>query len=111
MTEHTEEIDYGTGQKKLNIYVAGLIACVILTLLSFWVVMAEPLAKMQTVAVIFISAIIQFIVQLVCFIRLNTQTEQSRMNVISLIFTIVILTSIVAGSLWIMFDLNYFMMN
>lgn len=111
MTEHTEEIDYGTGQKKLNIYVAGLIACVILTLLSFWVVMAEHLTKMQTVAVIFISAIIQFIVQLVCFIRLNTQTEQSRMNVISLIFTIVILTSIVAGSLWIMFDLNYFMMN
>lgn len=112
MNEHQhDEVDYGTGQKKLGIYVTGLIVCVLLTLLSFWVVMAENLTKWQIFAVIYTSATIQFIVQLVCFIRLNTQTEQSRNNVMALVFTAVILTSIIVGSLWIMSNLNYRMMS
>lgn len=112
MTDHhAVTTDFGTGQKKLSIYTTGLVLCVLLTLLSFWAVTVRQLTQPQIIGVIYASAVAQFIVQVVCFLRLNTQTEQGRMNVLSLIFTGVILLVIVSGSLWIMWNLNYFMTN
>lgn len=107
----THQPDFGTAQKKLGIYFIGLVACTILTLLSFWAVMSGHFGRIETFIIIYASACVQFVVQLVCFLRLNTQTEQSRTNVMSLVFTGVILTSIIVGSLWIMANLNYYMMN
>lgn len=111
MNHHEAQPDYGTGQKKLGIYLIGVIGCSILTLVSFWTVMVGKYSKWEMFTVIYLSACIQFFVQLVCFLRLNTQTEQGRTNVMSLIFTGVILTSIIIGSLWIMWNLNYNMMH
>ncbi|OGT46404.1 MAG: cytochrome o ubiquinol oxidase subunit IV [Gammaproteobacteria bacterium RIFCSPHIGHO2_12_FULL_41_20] len=104
-------IDYGTGQKKLSIYVVGVVGCVLLTLIAFWVVMSSQLTKGQILAVIYAAACLQFLVQLLCFLRLNTQTEQGRINVMALIFTGVILLCIIMGSLWIMWNLHYNMMH
>ena len=39
------------------------------------------------------------------------QTEQGKLNVMSFMFTIVVLAVIIGGSLWIMFHLNYNMMH
>lgn len=103
--------DYGAGQKKLSIYLVGFIICSILTLISFWIVMTNQHTKMVTFTIIYTSAVIQLFVQVICFLRLNTHTEQARINVMSLIFTFVILISIIIGSLWIMWNLNYFMMH
>lgn len=102
--------DFGTGQKKLGIYLIGFVSCVILTIISFWSVMSGAFSTLEVLFIIFISAFIQFVVQVVCFLRLNTQTEQAKTNVMSFIFTIVVLVSIVAGSLWIMWNLQYYMM-
>lgn len=101
--------DYGTGQKKLGIYLFGFITCSLLTLVAFWAVMSEKFAKNDALIIIFVAAIVQFIFQVVCFLRLNTQTEQGRTNVMSLLFTGVILVAVIAGSLWIMWNLSYFM--
>lgn len=103
--------DYGTGQKKLSIYIAGLIGCVLLTIISFWAVISTHFSKSEIFLIIFFSAIIQFLVQVICFLRLNTQTEQAKINVMSILFTIVILITIVSGSLWIMWHLNYNMFH
>lgn len=103
--------DYGTGQKKLSIYIVGLIICSILTVLSFWMVMANQFSKLEIFIVIYSAAFIQFFVQLICFLRLNIQTEQARTNVMSFIFTGIILISIIVVSLWIMANLQYNMMN
>lgn len=112
MDEHqTIQPDYGMGQKNLIVYVIGFIICSILTLLSFYAVMSGNFARWQAFTIIYSSACIQFIVQIICFIRLNTKTEQGRTNVMSLLFTGVILFSIVVGSLWIMWSLNYSMMH
>lgn len=102
--------DYGTGQKKLGIYVIGFIACTVLTLLSFWIVMSGQFTKWVMFGVIYVSACVQFVVQLICFLRLNTETEQGRSNVMSFIFTIVVLVTIILGSLWIMWNIGYYMM-
>jgi cytochrome o ubiquinol oxidase subunit IV len=110
---HLHEVsqpDFGTGKKKIGIYIFGLISCVILTLIAFGAVMANILPKWEAFIIIYSAACIQFVVQLLCFLRLNVQTEQGMMNVMSIIFTGVILTSIIIGSLWIMWNVNYNMM-
>ena len=105
------QTDYGTGQKKLGIYIIGAISCSILTLVAFWTVMSGKFVKWETFTIIYFAACLQFIVQLICFLRLNTETEQGRTNVMSLVFTAVILISIIIGSLWIMRNLAYNMMH
>ncbi len=112
MQHHEERLpDYGTGKKKLGIYVIGLISCTILTLIAFGVVMANQFSKWQVFATIYIAACIQLLVQVICFLRLNVQTEQARINVMSILFTGVILLSIIIGSLWIMWNCNFNMMH
>jgi cytochrome o ubiquinol oxidase operon protein cyoD len=109
MNHHdADPVDYGTGQKKLGIYVSGIISCTILTLISFWAVMSGKLSKWEMFIVIFASACIQFLVQVVSFLRLNTQTEQGKTNVLALIFTGIILICIIIGSLWIMGNLSFY---
>jgi len=94
--------DFGTGNKKLGIYIFGLISCIILTLLAFASVMANQFPKLILFFIIFTAACMQFLVQLICFLRLNIQTEQGKINVMSIVFTGVILVTIIMGSLWIM---------
>lgn len=108
---HEHEADFGTGEKKLGIYVLGFTLCSILTLIAFFTVMANTLPKWAAYSIIYPAALIQFLVQVICFLRLNTQTEQGRINVMSIIFTIIILGTIVVGSLWIMWSLQYNMMH
>lgn len=104
-----KEADFGTGKKKLGIYTIGFITCIILTLVAFGTVMLNDLPKLAALIIIFVAAIFQFFMQVICFLRLNVQTEQGVMNVMSFVFTGIILTSIVAGSLWIMWNCNYYM--
>ena len=103
--------DYGTGQKKLSVYVIGVALCVLLTLLSFGVVMSGTFSRGQILQVIFWSAFLQFMTQVVCFLRLNAQTEQGKINIMCLLFAIFILAVVVGGSIWIMVNLNYNMMH
>ncbi|MFW0072723.1 MAG: cytochrome o ubiquinol oxidase subunit IV [Coxiella-like endosymbiont] len=100
---------YGTGKKKLSVYLLGVVLCVILTSISFLAVLYSNLSVSMILAIIFISAILQFIVQVVCFLRLNTKNEQSRMNLMSFIFMLVILFILISASLWIMWSLRYCM--
>ena len=108
---HESEPDYGTGKKSFKVYMTGIVLCVILTLIPFAVVMHGALARGVMFAILFACAIAQFLVQVICFLRLNASTEQSKANLMSFIFTIVILAVIVGGSLWIMYHLNYNMMH
>lgn len=102
--------DYGTGEKKLGTYIIGLVLCSILTLIAFGTVMANQLPPWQVLTIIYTAASIQFLVQVICFLRLNTQTEQGKINVMSILFTAVILFTIIIGSLWIMWNVNKNMM-
>jgi cytochrome o ubiquinol oxidase operon protein cyoD len=102
--------DYGTGKKKLGVYVVGVIICSVLTLIAFGIVMANTFPKWEVFTIVYSAACIQLLVQVICFLRLNIQTEQGKINVMSVLFTGVILGSIVIGSLWIMWNINYNMM-
>ncbi len=110
-THHHITPDYGTGQKKFSIYLTGFVLCIILTLIPFAAVIYGHFSHPARLWIVFGSAFIQFFVQVLCFLRLNTSTPQARMNVLSFILSIVILTVIIGGSLWIMWSLNYRMMH
>jgi cytochrome o ubiquinol oxidase operon protein cyoD len=80
-------------------------------LFSFGSIMSQRFSKLEVLAIIFSSACIQFFVQVIFFLRLTTRTEQGRTNVMTFLFTGVILTSIILGSSWIMWNLNYYMIH
>jgi cytochrome o ubiquinol oxidase operon protein cyoD len=109
---HHTASDYGTGEKNLRVYIAGIIICIILTLLPFGVIMhATAMSQHAKFAIIFVSAILQFLTQVICFLRLNLSTPQGWMNVMSFAFAVVVLIVIIGGSLWIMYHLDYNMMH
>lgn len=111
MAHHKLDSDYGTGQKTLPIYIFGLVACIILSIVPYWAAKSITNNNLAIVEVVVICAIIQFLAQIICFLRLNTATLQAKMNTMSFIFTLVILFILVAGSIWIMINLDYNMMG
>ncbi|WP_341280440.1 cytochrome o ubiquinol oxidase subunit IV [Paenibacillus sp. FSL H8-0537] len=82
-------------------YVIGFVLSIILTIIPIVIVMNGMLSKQLTVIVILIMAALQFVVQLLFFMHLRDE-EKPRYNTMALIFGLVILLTIVAGSIWIM---------
>ena len=105
------DIDYGMGKKTAKVYLLGFIACLILTFIPFLSVIHVVASKTTLMWIIFISAVLQFFVQVICFLRMNFSNQQAKVNTLSFIFSGVVLLVIIGGSLWIMTSLNYFMMH
>ena len=102
---------HGMGKKTLRVYLFGFFACVLLTLLPFYAVMQATLAKSALVIVIIFSAIVQLIVQVVCFLRLNAKDSEAMTNLLSFLMVVIVLFILVGGSMWIMYNLNYNMLH
>ncbi|UJF35873.1 cytochrome o ubiquinol oxidase subunit IV [Paenibacillus hexagrammi] len=82
-------------------YVIGFVLSIVLTIIPLVVVMNHMLTKTGTVFLILVMAVLQFVVQLFFFMHIR-EGENARWNVMALIFGLVILLTIVAGSIWIM---------
>ena len=54
-------------------------------------------------------AVVQVLVHLVYFLHLNASSEM-RWNLVTIVFSAVIIFIIITGSLWIMWNLNHQMM-
>jgi cytochrome o ubiquinol oxidase operon protein cyoD len=107
MTNHHDEShEYGGSQKTLKAYVVGFVLCVILTFVAFGLVEKRILANDMLYLSLAGLAIVQLFVQAICFLRLNASPE-GRWNLLPFLFTILIMGILVAGSLWIMYNLNY----
>jgi cytochrome o ubiquinol oxidase subunit IV len=107
--DQVSETDFGSGEKSLKVYVTGLLLCILLTIIPYYATKYVHLPTGTIFFVVYFAAILQFIVQVICFLRLNAKTKQSQFNLISFIFSLIIVFILVAGSLWIMWNLNYFM--
>ncbi|MDF7676162.1 cytochrome o ubiquinol oxidase subunit IV [Neisseriaceae bacterium ESL0693] len=86
-------------------YVIGFVLSVILTLIPFIMVMKGCAPQSTLLAVIAITAVIQLVVQLVCFLHLGTAPDE-RWNLVSFIFTAIVIILLVGLSIWIMWSLN-----
>jgi cytochrome o ubiquinol oxidase operon protein cyoD len=110
MAHHDIESDYGLGKKRLGIYSMGVLFCLILTIIPFYTVMHGSFELKQLFHLMYGCAIIQLLVQVKCFLNMNTKTPQAQYNTMSFIFTLLIILVLVGGSMWIMYHLNANMM-
>ena len=90
-------------------YVIGFILSVILTAIPFWLVMTMPLSAGATGAIIMGFAVVQIVVHMVFFLHMTPKAEGG-WSLTSLVFTIIVVVIMLAGSLWVMHHLNPNMM-
>lgn len=108
--QHNGDIEYGYKAKTLQSYVFGLGGSLLLTLAAFGAVYFKLWEDSITYVVISVLAIIQLVVQSVCFLRLNA-TATGRWNLFPFLFVLLIIAILVGGSFWIMYNLNYNMLS
>jgi cytochrome o ubiquinol oxidase operon protein cyoD len=93
----------------LLVYTIGLAFAVILTATSFWVANTSLLWGPGVHLGLAVLAIAQMGVHLVFFLHIGTGPDSTN-NVLAVAFGVLIVFLVVAGSLWIMADLNASMM-
>ena len=93
----------------LIVYTIGLVLAVILTVTSFWVANTTLLWAPGIPLGLAVLAIAQMGVHLVFFLHITTGPDNTN-NVLALAFGVLIVILVVAGSLWIMTNLNDNMM-
>ncbi|WBH17230.1 cytochrome o ubiquinol oxidase subunit IV [Sphingomonas radiodurans] len=102
--------DGGHGHGSRRGYVIGFLLSAVLTAIPFWLVMSGVLADRQITAILVIAlALVQIVVHTYFFLHVNPRAEGG-WTLMALIFTVVIVTIVIAGSLWIMYHLNNNMM-
>lgn len=90
-------------------YVVGYVLAIALTIAAFAIAPAKNMAPFSIEAALVVLAIAQMIVHLIFFLHINTAPEQ-KMNILAFAATMLIITIVVAGSLWIMSHLTTNMM-
>lgn len=87
----------------------GFILSIILTVIPFWMVMNGTASHGVILGTILVTAVIQILVHLSCFLHMNTKSDEG-WNMTAFVFTVIIIAILVVGSIWIMWNLNYNMM-
>lgn len=98
------------GHGTLRGYATGFLLSVVLTAIPFWLVMSGGVGSSgMTALVILAFAAVQIVVHMVYFLHMNTKSENG-WSMLALIFTVVLVVIMLAGSLWVMYHLNTNMM-
>lgn len=91
-------------------YAIGFGLSVLLTAIPFWLVMDKAIANSTMMAFVVLAfAVVQIVVHMVFFLHMNPKSEGG-WNMLALIFTMVLVVIMLAGSLWVMHHLNTNMM-
>lgn len=99
---HPDSHDHHDGAHgSLKSYLIGFALSIVLTIIPLAVVLGGLLTNSAAVAVVLITAILQFVVQMVFFMHLKDE-KQPRYNLMALLLALVIVVTVVAGSIWIM---------
>ena len=107
--EHDDHDDAG-GHGSVRGYVIGFALSVLLTAIPFWLVMSGAIGSSGITALVILAfAVVQIVVHMVFFLHMNTRSEGG-WSMLALIFTVVLVAILMAGSLWVMHHLNVNMM-
>lgn len=101
-----ETIDREQFRKLLVNYIVGGIGALLLTLSAFILVMAHVASGWMMATIILCLAAAQAVTQLYLFLHLGEEKKPYWKN-FSLLFTVLTVSIIVGGSLWVMIHLNY----
>ncbi len=98
------------GHSTLRGYLTGFLLSVVLTAIPFWLVMSGGIGSSGTTALVILAfAVVQIVVHMIYFLHMNTKSENG-WTILALIFTLVLVVILLAGSLWVMYHLNTNMM-
>lgn len=97
-------------KKMLSQYVTGFVLSLAITLCAYFMVTGNWYAGALLFVVLGVLALVQMVVQLYFFLHLGDELRP-RLKLLSFSFMTGILVLIVAGTLWIMYHLNYNMMD
>jgi len=113
MSHHENEaadIEFGSDHGTVKSYIIGFIISLVLTIIPFVIVYEHLLSTKASYIAIGLFALAQLFIQLVFFLHLSFKSN-ARWNLSVFIFTLLVVLILVMGSLWIMINLNYFMMH
>lgn len=108
LPDHDEDeyVVHGT----VRSYLTGFALAAILTFIPFWIVMGDVISSSRTAGLVLMGlAIVQIVVHVVYFLHLDTKGE-SGWNMLSFIFTLILVVITLSGSIWIMYHLDSNMM-
>lgn len=108
MTKATKT-NKNTHEASLLTYTAGFVLSIMLTLAAYISVTEKLFSGWALVYAITALAITQLIVQAIFFLHLGDE-KKPRFNLMTFIFTALVVAILVIGSLWIMKNLDYNMM-
>jgi len=114
MSAHIDQNDVAPGDEQssetiasgVRGYVVGLVLSIILTAMSFYVASSDLLWGPGIGMGLAVLAIAQMGVHLVFFLHITTAPDSTN-NVLALAFGVLIVFLVLAGSLWIMSNLNH----
>ncbi|TRD22401.1 cytochrome o ubiquinol oxidase subunit IV [Palleronia caenipelagi] len=96
------------GSKKS--YVTGFVLSVILTVIPFGVVMAGGFASAQMTGILVLAcAVVQMVVHIIYFLHMSPKAQQGWV-LSAMAFTIIVLVIAVVGTIWVMLNMDSYMM-
>lgn len=108
--DHAHEDHEEGAHGSLRGYATGFLLSVVLTAIPFWLVMSGGVGSSGMTALVILGfAVVQIVVHMIYFLHMNTKSENG-WTILALIFTLVLVVILLAGSLWVMFHLNTNMM-
>ncbi len=89
-------------------YFVGFFISIILTLASYYIVTEKFFGTCNTYIAITGLAVVQLLIQIIYFLHINSEGSDGkpRWNLISMIFSIAMVFIVVAGSAWVMYNMN-----
>jgi len=99
----------GWDSSQVLVYTTGLLVATLLTATSFWVANTSLIWPPGVPLGLAVLAIAQMGIHLVFFLHITTAPDNTN-NVLALAFGVLVVFLVVAGSLWIMTDLNNMLM-
>jgi cytochrome o ubiquinol oxidase operon protein cyoD len=106
---HHSTPETGASHGSLRTYTQGFVLSLLLTLISFGVVMGGNYSAPVALVIVVAAAVLQILVQMHYFLHLDASSSQ-RWNVMVLLYTVIIIALLVGGTLWIMYNTGIRMM-
>lgn len=101
---------FESSRHAMRSYVIGFVLSLLLTFVPYYLVSTHALTKENLVRAAVLFGVSQLVVQVVFFLHLHPKSRP-RWNIIIFVYTLVILSFLVVGSLWIMHHMNTNMMG
>jgi len=99
----------GLGHLSSRKYLVGFALAVLLTIVSFVLASVGGISRTFVLTGLFTAAILQMLVHIHFFLHLDRSSRQ-RWNLITLVFSALLIFIFVGGSIWVMVTLNARMM-